>query len=46
MYLVLPAANGSTRIPRKIDGSPINTIVESIDTISADTSVFDNATHL
>ena len=46
MYFVLPAASGLTWIPRKIDGNPISTIVESIETISPASTVFDSATHL
>ena len=41
MYLVLPWPSGSTPMPRKIDGSAISTIVESIETIRLAISVFD-----
>ena len=40
------SASGSTPMPRKIDGRPIRTIVESIETISAATSMLDSAIHL
>src|ERR1700689_753856 len=45
-YFELPAANGFTPIPRKIDGNPINTMVISIVAISVANDVFDNTTHL
>ena len=46
MYFVLPAASGSMCTPRKIDGNPMSTIVESIETINAASSMFDSAIHL
>ena len=44
MYFVLLGSSGLTWIPRKIEGSAISTIVESIETISPARSMFERTT--